>query len=173
MQSEQDAAGSLTLHLLDAAQGHPVQTWRFAECRCVRIGRADENDITLTDAQVSRKHVELLFQSGEWILFNHGRNGTRVDNELVEQFPLWDSITFQLGTSGPTFQFVEEHQSPTSSQTIEGFDEFGLDFLDIDERRLEEEVEQIAESEAFRQLQQHAERLRRPDNADGPNEPTA
>jgi pSer/pThr/pTyr-binding forkhead associated (FHA) protein len=159
MESAHDSVGHCTLHLLDAAQGHPVQTWRFANCQQISIGRSDDNDIALADAQVSRKHVELVFRDGSWTLQSHGRNGTRIDNELVQEILLWDSATFQMGMSGPTFQFVQDQEAPTNSQTIEGFDQSGLDALYIDERRVEEEVGQITESEAFRQLQQHLKRL--------------
>lgn len=160
MQSDQSTAGNCILHLLDAAQGHPVQTWRFANCEQITIGRSENSDITLTDAQVSRQHVELAFRSGEWVLYSYGRNGTRINDELVQEVFLWDSATFQLGTSGPTFQFVTDQMAASNSQTIEGVDASGLDALHIDERQLEEEVGQITESEAFRQLQQHVQRLR-------------
>ncbi len=161
MKSDQEAAGNCTLHLLDAAQGHPIQTWQFADCRQVSIGRSDNNDITLTDAQVSRQHVELLFRERDWVMYSYGRNGTRINDELVQEVYLWNTAIFQLGTSGPTFQFVTDQQAPNNSQTIDGVDPSGLDALGIDARLVEEEVGQITESEAFRHLQQHLQRLQR------------
>ncbi len=161
MQSDQGTAGNCTLHLLDAAQGHPIQTWQFADCRQVSIGRSDNNDITLTDSQVSRQHVELLFREGEWVMYSYGRNGTRISDELVQEVYLWNDAIFQLGASGPSFQFVTDQQAPSNSQTIDGVDPSGLDALRIDERQVEEEVDQITESAAFRQLQEHFLRKQR------------
>lgn len=160
MQLEHSTAGNCTLHLLDAAQGHPIQSWRFADRMQITIGRSDNNDITLTDTQVSRQHVELVFRSGEWVLYSYGRNGTRINDELVQEVFLWNTAIFQLGTSGPTFQFAVDSFAPSNSQTIDGVDASGLDALRIDERQLSEEVGLITESEGFRQLQQHIQRLR-------------
>ena len=163
MRVDEGQGGSFTLHLLDSAQGHAIQTWRYEDRVRVSIGRAVENDITLADAQVSRLHLELLYREGQWMLCSHGRNGTRVDGERVTEVRLANRSIFQLGSNGPTFQFVTVKDSATGMATIDEIDPAALDFLRIDEQRMAEEVQRIAEGEAFRQLEEQARRFRRSD----------
>jgi hypothetical protein len=44
--------------------------------------------------------------------------------------------------------------------TIDNIDPNAFDFLDIDEKQKAEEVKQIVETDAFRELQERARRLR-------------
>ena len=169
MRVQQDEAGSFTLHLLDSAQGHAIQTWRFENRVRVSIGRAVDNDITLADTQVSRLHLELIYREGQWLLCSHGRNGTRIDGAPVTEVRLADRTVFQLGSSGPTFQFLTIKHSASGLATIDNIDPGALDFLVIDEQRKTEEVQRIAEGEAFRQLQEQARRFRRGDGNPSPD----
>jgi pSer/pThr/pTyr-binding forkhead associated (FHA) protein len=156
------AGGSLTLHLLDSAQGHPVQTWQFRDRETIAIGRAPDNDISIVDPQVSRCHVLLRFCDEAWILVSIGRNGTRVDGESITDLPLSDQQVFQLGPTGPLFRFVELHHHQTANQlaTID-VDIGNLNSLFIDEEKQQNEVRQIAEGDAFKQLQEQVRELRR------------
>jgi pSer/pThr/pTyr-binding forkhead associated (FHA) protein len=165
MRQQQSESGNLTLHLLDSAQGHPIQTWHFKNRTRVSIGRAEENDISLADTQVSRLHVELTYEDGKWQLRSHGRNGTRIDGAPVSDAKLPDRVIFQLASNGPTFQFVTFSDSVSNRATIDNIDPAALDFLAIDEQRKAQEVEQIVESDAFRQLQQQARLLKQENHA--------
>jgi len=52
----------------------------------VNIGRADYNDLILTDESVSSQHAKLTRREGIWILTDLGStNGTLVDGERVEE----------------------------------------------------------------------------------------
>ena len=75
----------LVLHLLDAAMGHPVQTWKFADQNRVTIGRGNENDIPLADTQVSRNHVELNLRDDIWMLSSKGRNDTQIHGDWITE----------------------------------------------------------------------------------------
>jgi pSer/pThr/pTyr-binding forkhead associated (FHA) protein len=161
MPGNDEDTGTLTLNLLDSAQGHPVQSWRFDHRNRITIGRADDNDLALTDPQVSRLHVELLYRGERWLLLSHGRNGTRIDGVQVTEVELTNHTIFQLGTSGPSFQFLTARHSAAGLATVANFDPSSLDFLVIDEQRKLEEVERITEGDAFRQLLEQSNLLRR------------
>jgi pSer/pThr/pTyr-binding forkhead associated (FHA) protein len=158
MARQDDEKSSCTLQLLDSAQGHAIQTWQFSNCGRVTIGRASSNDIHLTDTQVSRFHVELVYGQGEWQLISHGRNGTQIEGIKVSEGRLSDRTIFQLGTSGPSFRFLRATDGASSMATVEDIDQEMLDFLVIDEERKNEEVQQIAESETFQKLKEAARR---------------
>jgi len=153
--------GSLTLHLLDPAQGQPLQSWRFVDRKTVTIGRGSENDIAVADPQVSRTHVRLQFSGGAWTLVSLGRNGTRVDGETVAEFPLTERLVFQLGVSGPIFRFLTVSDAPSQLVTCDPFAFESLDFLSIDESKKARDVEEIAGGDAFLQIEQRARELKR------------
>ena len=160
MQSEQDVEGGLvTLHLLDSAEGHTLQTWKFENAVAVKIGRSGDCDVTLADSRVSRLHAELHHREGKWSLRSHGRNGTLVGGADVAEVQLQDGVVFQLGPNGPSLKFntVTDEES---TATVENFELSGLDFLDIDEERKAAEVKQIVNTEAFRELQERARLLK-------------
>ena len=155
-----DDLGSMTLHLLDSAQGHRIQTWRFKDRSQVTIGRDDDSDIALADTQVSRRHVEIVYRDAKWMLHSHGRNGTWIGGAMVSEANLTSGAIFQLGSGGPSFQFVSVNDSITPLATIDAIAPDALDFLAIDEDRKAEDVRQIAEGEAFRDLLEQARRLK-------------
>ncbi len=158
--SSTDDLGSMTLHLLDSAQGHRIQSWRFQDRSQVTIGRDDDSDIALADTQVSRKHVEIVYREGKWMLHSHGRNGTWIGGAMVSEANLTSGAIFQLGSGGPSFQFVTVNDSLTPLATIDAIAPDALDFLAIDEERKAEEVRQIADGDAFRELLEQARRLK-------------
>jgi pSer/pThr/pTyr-binding forkhead associated (FHA) protein len=140
-----------------------VQTWHFSDRTLVSIGRADGNDIRLTDTQVSRNHVELIFEDCQWLLRSLGRNGTKVEGQMVSSVRLKDRVVIQLGSNGPSFQFVTGGETDSNTATIDNIDPNALEFLMIDEQRQAEQVEQIADTDVFRSLQQQARRLKEGD----------
>jgi pSer/pThr/pTyr-binding forkhead associated (FHA) protein len=151
--------GSLTLHLLDSAQGHPVQTWRFHDRDTIMIGRGPDNDVSVVDPQVSRCHVLLRFCDGQWLLVSIGRNGTRTNGMHIREFPLVDQQIFQLGSTGPLFQFDMTCATDPRTETINT--ETGpLDDLFIDQQKHRDQVEQIVQGSGFQQLQKQVRELR-------------
>ena len=149
-----------TLQMLDSALGHSLQSWEFSGRTPIRIGRGSDNDIVVSDQQVSRFHVELLFSQSGWSLRSHGRNGTWIDGSRVDSSHLSDRLIFQLGSSGPMFQFLAAAAAANTSATLDNMDPHEFDFLRIDERQKNDEVQEIVESDSFRRLCEEAERLR-------------
>ncbi len=49
------------------------------------IGRGNDCDIMLPDPKVSRMHARLEPSEHGWVLENRGKNGTRVNAELVSE----------------------------------------------------------------------------------------
>jgi FHA domain/Domain of unknown function (DUF1707) len=62
------------------------------------LGRGAGCHLVLDDRAVSRRHAELRFESGSWLLVDVGsRNGTRVNGWLVSQAHLSDGDELVLG----------------------------------------------------------------------------
>ncbi len=152
--------GRCILHLLDSAQGHPVQTWKFSDCAKITIGRAPECDIGIVDPQVSRLHAELVYQNFVWKLISLGRNGTIVDGERIDQLELIDHTVFQLGGTGPTFKFGFGAATVSNLATLDQFDPDTLNFLAVDEQGKAESVREIADGDSFKALQEQSRRLK-------------
>jgi pSer/pThr/pTyr-binding forkhead associated (FHA) protein len=151
----------VTLDLLDSAQGHPVQTWRFEGRSALSIGRGDDSDVVLADPRVSRLHAELQFTGDGWRLISKGRNGVLVNGVQIDEQSLQDKTTFQLGSSGPLLRFREDHQGSQNMATLDGIDTSIFAMLQIDEQKKEEEVRAITSGKLFQQLKQRADALRR------------
>ena len=112
--------GPLTLHLLDSALGNSTQTWRFHDRDTITIGRGPDNDVSLSDPQVSRCHVLLRFCDCEWLLVSIGRNGTFVDGVKVTEFLMNEQGVFQLGPTGPLLKFDLLPETNSWFATVEG-----------------------------------------------------
>ncbi|HEY1549341.1 MAG TPA: FHA domain-containing protein, partial [Kofleriaceae bacterium] len=95
------------------------------------IGRALDNDIVLSDIAVSRKHFELRFEDGAWVIVdNSSGNGTVVNGNLEDNpFMLANGDAIEIGNT--TFRF-EQHaiEVPRSHAAPETFD---VDLDDEDE----------------------------------------
>ncbi|HEX3601675.1 MAG TPA: FHA domain-containing protein, partial [Lacipirellulaceae bacterium] len=102
------AENCVVVHLLDSAQGQPLQSWRFPQQSEITIGRGDDCDIVIVNQQVSRAHATLVQQDGKWVLHSTGRHGTIVGDRLVSEFALQHETVFQLGTGGPMMRFDAE-----------------------------------------------------------------
>jgi hypothetical protein len=147
---------TVAVRLLDSAQGHPLQEWRFSDRLEITVGRSDENDITIADQQVSRLHAKLVFRDGQWSLISLGRNGTLVDDRVISELNLDGTTIFRLGPSGPTFRFEMENSTVTQesggTETISNFGPDVLAMLEVDQMRKLQEVEQITENTLFKDL---------------------
>ncbi|MFO0913460.1 MAG: FHA domain-containing protein [Pirellulales bacterium] len=158
------------LDLLDSAQGHPVQSWRFVGRTLVVIGRAEENDVRIVDPRVSRVHAELHYSPAGWILVSRGRNGVVMDGVQVTNVPLSDRLPFQLGPGGPQMRFRLNGLSSAGSATLDNLDTSMLKMVQIDLQKRDEEVRGITEGALFQQLKQRAGELRKRWQSGGPDQ---
>jgi hypothetical protein len=150
----------VTLTVLDAATGRPVSHWTCNQCEVVTIGRADECTVQICDPYVSRHHAEFRLQDEIWTLTSLGRNGVVVDNRLITQLAVPDTLVFRLGPDGPVLRFEVTRPQERSSQTLcSSPASIGLFELDAD--RLRAEVGVIESGDFFQNLQQRAAELRR------------
>ncbi|MEB3150128.1 MAG: protein kinase [Sphaerospermopsis sp.] len=97
------------LTLLEPQQKTPLKQWCFENSSVIRIGRAADNHVVLSDSLVSRHHLELRQISDEsWQLYSQGTNGTFLNGVLVIQSPLPNHALLQLAQGGPILQFQIE-----------------------------------------------------------------
>src|SRR6516164_2449447 len=65
--------------------------------RCT-LGRANTNRVVLRDELCSREHAEVYFADGRWRLRDlKSLNGTRVNNEPIDEWELVAGDEFQVG----------------------------------------------------------------------------
>jgi len=159
------------LQLLDPLRGHAVQTWQFDGRTVIRIGRADENDITLGDPQVSRRHAEIHSRDGVWQLVSLGRHGTLIADEPVTEAKLKDGMTVQLGPTGPKLRFLLTQPRVEDETTMIRSEPAISEMLRLDRDKVEQEAREIADTPAFRRVQDLAGKLReRKSSSDEPTE---
>ena len=150
----------VSLHLVNPDTGHPIQTWLFEGQKSVRIGRAEGNDVVISDPSVSRFHAELQFNGSEWELVNLGRNGTLISSHSISRVRIDEQTLFRLGTGGPLLRF--EHRGEvfgclnTITSTVAP-----PQSIQIDESQKDSQVRAIVESEYFQQLQGISSKLRK------------
>ncbi|MBD2164999.1 protein kinase [Calothrix membranacea FACHB-236] len=110
----------VTLTLLEPQQKTPLKQWYFENSSVIRIGRAADNDVVLTDSLVSRYHLELkqvnsVKSGGLWQVISQGTNGTFLNGVLVTQNQLPDNSLLQLAQGGPILKFqLQEVTAPES-----------------------------------------------------------
>src|SRR5262245_7322554 len=157
----QPSAGfGAVIHLLDSAQGHPLQTWRFKNQDLITIGRSDGNDIVLADRHVSRAHATISFDGGEWTIVSIGRHGTLVNDRMVSEAKLAHQSTFRLGSEGPLLRFDTNVSEPHRSETIDNISVDLLSMLEVDESRKQQEVEEIVGNALFQELKAQSQQRR-------------
>jgi pSer/pThr/pTyr-binding forkhead associated (FHA) protein len=156
------------VHLLDSALGRPIRSWQFTDKQLISIGRADDCDVQISDPYVSRSHAELQAADGQWKLISRGRYGILVQGETITELTIAGETTFRLGAAGPTLRFnpvaplisnpvVQE----TDNRMTMMFDSTLVQNLfELDHKKLEREVSEIADADYFQQLQHRAQQLR-------------
>jgi pSer/pThr/pTyr-binding forkhead associated (FHA) protein len=150
------------IHLMDASFERQVKSWRFAAQYLITLGRSEDQDIEISDPYVSRNHVEFHFEDGQWVLHSKGRNGVLVQNESVIRYVLTGDTNFRLGPNGPALRFEIGGTAPANAdggRTL-SYDTMTAVFFGIDQRKVEREVEVIAEGDYFKTLQEKAAGLR-------------
>jgi serine/threonine-protein kinase len=158
-QIDPSVEGVLTLHLLDTAQGFPIQTWSFFLKPQVRIGRAPDNEVVITHPYVSRYHARLLWREGGWDLESMGSHGTLVRGELVTRVRLAEADELRLGPLGPTLRFhsaeLEGSLDGTMADNVSS-----QPTIRIDPVKKEQEVGAVTDSAYFQRLQERVQDLR-------------
>jgi predicted component of type VI protein secretion system len=150
---------AVLVHLLDPIVGRPVQSWRFEAKPSLSIGRGDDCDVALSDPYVSRKHAELHYRDGGWVLISHGRNGVLVSNELITEYSVENETSFRLGSKGPSLRFQPADIVQEAPSTLQ-FDSREIFMFQLDHDRLQHDVEEIAEGDYFQNLRRKAAELR-------------
>ena len=147
---------------MDLAKGRVVQTWRFDGKDIVRIGRSEQNDVVIGDPCASRFHSELHYRESSWYLVNQGRHGTFMSGEKVDDAPLEDGAAFRLGPNGPSFSFVHSYVGADSATTsiYNALPDLGK-AIEIDQALKRRQVDEVAETPYFQELQEFAEGLRK------------
>jgi pSer/pThr/pTyr-binding forkhead associated (FHA) protein len=65
---------------------------------CIRIGRGRDNDIVIDHLSVSRRHAEIHYDHGHWLVADlDSANGTFVNGQRVTTVPLYHADTITVG----------------------------------------------------------------------------
>jgi pSer/pThr/pTyr-binding forkhead associated (FHA) protein len=153
----------IRIELLDSGSGRVVQVWTFSRSDVISIGRSAENKIVIQDPYVSRHHADLEFAGGRWLLTNRGRHGILLDGgDIGESVSLEGAACFQLGGLGPALRVRQGRaQQPQHDTTmISAPMRLPLGGIMIDRERMRQEVEVIAKTSYFQELQQVRRRMR-------------
>ena len=150
----------VSLHLVNPDTGRPIQTWLFEAQKSVRIGRAEGNDVVISDPSVSRFHAELQFNGTEWELVNLGKNGTLISSHSISRVRIDEQTLFRLGTGGPLLRFERSGEAFGTLNTLMGA-VAPPQSIQIDECQKESQVRAIVESEYFQHLQGLSSKLRK------------
>ncbi|AFY35690.1 FHA domain-containing serine/threonine-protein kinase [Calothrix sp. PCC 7507] len=110
----------VTLTLLEPQQKTPLKQWCFENSSVIRVGRAADNHVVLTDSLVSRHHLELrLINSASngdsWQVISQGTNGTFLNGVLINQCQLPDNSLLQMALGGPILKFQLQEVTPPNS----------------------------------------------------------
>ena len=98
------------LTLFEAERQKAIESWEFENPSIIRVGRAPDNDVTISDNLVSRYHLELHKignspSSNSWRLVSKGTNGTFINGVLINQTIVSDGSLLELARGGPLLQF--------------------------------------------------------------------
>ena len=108
----------ITLTLLHPIKSIPVQKWQFQTNSVIRVGRANDNDVVLYSAVVSRYHVQIKPLENNWCLANLGSNGTFINGQKIKKIILKNGMVIRLASSGPKILINLQEVEP-SSQSLE------------------------------------------------------
>jgi FHA domain len=102
--------------------------FRIKPTAITRIGREADNDVVLDDPATSRRHAQIQFRDGKYVLIDLGSaNGTLVNDQRVTERALSDGdlikvgqnviLTSIMGSSAPA---VSPREGPAPDQTSKG-----------------------------------------------------
>jgi DNA-binding NtrC family response regulator len=102
-------------YLIMCKDSKDYRVFRFSNV--VKIGRAESNDIVLNDLNdlaISRHHAYIEQREGRDILFDQSANGTFVDDERIERYPLSHGTVFRV--LDYLFTYVEDSAAESIDQ---------------------------------------------------------
>ena len=80
------------------------------------IGRSDECEVCIKDEHVSRKHVQVAFDNGQWWVRDlNSSNGIFVAGQRVAAVPVTETTEVRLGIYGPVVSLASERPQPASA----------------------------------------------------------
>jgi len=89
-----------------------LHTYQIEEDRLLKIGRSDQNDITIDETAVSNLHAEIEYETGAYYITDiQSKNGTFVDGELVISRKLKNGNIISIGNYSLQFQ-NENNEEP-------------------------------------------------------------
>ena len=151
------------LELLDPDEHECIHAWELAGDGEITLGRSPASDVVVRNRFVSRKHARLEPSEGGWLLSADSEQGVFVDGQRRERISLELGKVFRLGAGGPSLRLVEPTRtSPDESETTVRFRPSDLEMLSLDTRQRDDEVDEIARSDFFRDLKQRMDKLRSP-----------
>lgn len=111
----------VTLTLLDAEHQKALETWEFENPSVIKVGRATDNDVTISDNLVSRHHLQLQKigdspSSNSWMVLSKGTNGTFVNGVSISQTTISNGCELELARGGPILLFQVQTQSYSAGQ---------------------------------------------------------
>jgi ABC-type multidrug transport system ATPase subunit/pSer/pThr/pTyr-binding forkhead associated (FHA) protein len=105
---------------IEIRHGSETRDFPLPEDRPTTIGRAADNDITLEDPLVSRRHARIEPRAGDWYLLDLGSaNGTIVDGGDInprEPCRVTNGQAIGIGSFTLTLRVVEPASQPVSGQ---------------------------------------------------------
>lgn len=118
--SSDAAALPPALKVRTASNANAAQEFRFAAP--FRIGRVADCEVCIVDEHVSRAHVQVEFQEGQWWVRDlNSSNGIFVDGQRVTSVAIAKPTTVKLGIFGPQVSFevekLDTRQAPPAGAT--------------------------------------------------------
>jgi pSer/pThr/pTyr-binding forkhead associated (FHA) protein len=150
----------VAVHLLDSALGRPMRSWEFKNKALITVGRADGQDVMISDPYVSRCHAELRFGDDKWTLVSLGRYGVTIRGEVINEVPIEGETVFQLGSSGPSLRFEPKAEQNDNRMTMMFDSTLAENKFEVDRAKLQRDVGEIAEGSYFQELKERAKQLR-------------
>jgi len=105
----------ITLTLLHPLKSVAVQKWNFEPNSIIKIGRANDNDVVLYSAVVSRHHLEIRPRGDDWALVNLGSNGTFINGKKINKVLVKDGMIIRLASSGPKIKITLSHDEESDN----------------------------------------------------------
>lgn len=92
--------------------------YEFRFTRPFHIGRGDDCEVRIQDGQVSRKHLRVSFDDGQWSLCDlQSGNGVFLDDQRVLTAIIDRDVTISLGQHGPALQLSVGSMRPTAGSS--------------------------------------------------------
>jgi pSer/pThr/pTyr-binding forkhead associated (FHA) protein len=127
----------------------------------VTIGRIPENAIFLDEPGVSRRHARIEREGDSFVIHDlHSTNGTWIGLRRIDEHALDDGDTVRIGTTRLAFK---RNLTPAELSAFEAGRQASVPAvleIEIDSAKCQKQVEEITDSDFFRELREKARRMR-------------